>query len=138
VHVDRSRLLAELSAAQLATGVAGMTMAVRRRHPYDFAWMHGRPENVTRDSVLMGTAFSAPIYMLVAQGVATRRSLRGAGTGSDAVLGGLGAAMIGGYLGEALVRRRLRPSGYDRVESPLIIAAIGLSGAMAALGLWRR
>jgi hypothetical protein len=136
--VDRGRLLAEVSAAQLATGVAGMALAMRRRHAYDFAWMHGRPENVTRDSALMGTALSAPSYMLIAQGVAIRRSLRGAGSRADAVLGGLGAAMVGGYLGEALVRRRLRPSGYDRLETPLIVVALGLSGVMAALGLRRR
>jgi pimeloyl-ACP methyl ester carboxylesterase len=37
-------------------------------------------------------------------------------------------------LGERLVRRRLRPSGWDAVESPLVLAGIGLAGAMAALG----
>jgi hypothetical protein len=37
----RSRLLAAVSVAQLATGVAGMAVALRRRHPYDLFWMHG-------------------------------------------------------------------------------------------------
>jgi hypothetical protein len=136
--VDRTRILARVSAAQLATGLAGLGLAVRRRHAYDFAWMHGRPETIARDSLLMGTALSAPAYMLVAQGVATRRVFRGMAGRSRPVLGALGAAMIGGYLGEAHVRRRLRPSGYDRVESPLIVLALGLSAAMAALGLRRR
>jgi len=42
--------------------------------------------------------------------------------------------MVAGYLGERLVRQRLRPTGWDALESPLIIAALGLSVAMAALG----
>ena len=49
-------------------------------------------------------------------------------------LGGLGATMVAGYLGERQVRRRLRPSGWDAVESPLLVAAIGLAVAMAVLG----
>jgi len=44
---------------------------------------------------------------------------------------------VAGYLGERLVRRRLRPSGWDAVESPLVLAGIGLAAAMAALGLPR-
>jgi pimeloyl-ACP methyl ester carboxylesterase len=46
----------------------------------------------------------------------------------------MGALQVVGCLGERLVRRRLRPSGWDAVESPLILAGIGLTGAMAALG----
>ena len=42
--------------------------------------------------------------------------------------------MVAGYLGERLVRQRLRPSGWDALESPLVVAAIGLAVAMAALG----
>jgi hypothetical protein len=41
---------------------------------------------------------------------------------------------VAGYLGERLVRRRLRPSGWDAVETPLMVVGIGLAGAMAALG----
>jgi hypothetical protein len=46
--------------------------------------------------------------------------------------------MVPGYVAEALVRRRLRPSGWDGVESPVVIAGIGLAAAMAALGLRSR
>jgi hypothetical protein len=56
-------------------------------------------------------------------------------SGVSRVLGGLGAAMVAGYLGEALVRHRLQRSGHDFVETPLVAVAIGLSGAMAVLGL---
>jgi pimeloyl-ACP methyl ester carboxylesterase len=54
--------------------------------------------------------------------------------GATRALGGLGALQVAGYLGERLVRRRLRPSGWDRLESPLVVAGIGLAGAMAVLG----
>jgi hypothetical protein len=112
-----------------------MAVAVKRRHPYHVPTMHGSPDTVARDSILMGTALSAPIYMLAAQGVATRRALAGPSTAASRVLGGLGAAMIGGYLGEQLVRQRLRPGGYDALETPLLLTALGLSAAMARLGL---
>src|SRR5262249_22701561 len=49
------------------------------------------------------------------------------------LLGGLGAAMVGGYLGEALVRRRLRSGGWDRVETPIAGAGLMLAAAMAAV-----
>ena len=42
--------------------------------------------------------------------------------------------MVAGYLGERLVRQRLRPSDWDALESPLLVTAIGLAVAMAALG----
>jgi hypothetical protein len=46
-------------------------------------------------------------------------------------------SMSRGYLGERLVRRRLRRSGWDALESPLVVAGIGLAGAMAVLGARR-
>jgi hypothetical protein len=100
----------------------------------------GSPEHVVRDSVLMGTALSAPATMLVTQAVATvllaRGNLTRGDTGpADRVLGVLGAAMVAGYLGEALVRRRLRPSGFDPLETPLVATGIVLAAAMAGLGL---
>jgi hypothetical protein len=82
----------------------------------------------------MGT-LSAPVCMLAAQWVATRQLLRGARSPSDRVLGLLGATMVAGYFAEALVRRRLRPSSFDVVETPLLAIAIALSGAMTVLGL---
>ena len=133
--MDRDRLLGAVSAAQLTTGMVGMTVALKRRHPYDVPLLHGRPDKVARDSVLMGTALSAPVCMLATQWVATRQLLRGARSPSDRVLGLLGATMVAGYFAEALVRRRLRPSSFDVVETPLLAIAIALSGAMTVLGL---
>jgi hypothetical protein len=136
VPVRRSptRTLAAVSAAQLAAGLIGLGLALKRRRAYDFLFLHGRAEHVGRDALWMGTAFSAPAAMLVTQGAATARLLRDPDARSALVLGMLGAAMVPGYLGEALVRQRLRRSGYDPVESPVVIAGVTLAAVMAALG----
>ena len=130
----RSRLLAAASVAQLATGVAGMALALRRRYPYDVLWMHGRADAIARDTIVKGTALSAPVSNLLAQAALTVLVARRPSRGAARALGGLGALQVAGYLGERLVRRRLRPSGWDAVESPLVLAGIGLAEAMAALG----
>ena len=132
--MDRRRLLAAVSAAQLATGVAGMAIALRRRHPYEVFWMHGRADAIARDSIVKGTALSAPVSNLLIQAALTAMVARRPNRRAARALGGLGALMVAGYAGERLVRQRLRPSGWDAVESPLVVAAIGLAGAMAALG----
>jgi len=130
----RSRLLVAVSVAQLATNVTGLAVALRRRHPYDLFWMHGQADTVARDAILRGTALSAPVSNLLAQAALTVLVARRPSRGAARALAGLGALQVPGYLGERLVRRRLRPSGWDAVESPLAAAGIGLAGAMAALG----
>lgn len=131
-----NRLLAVVSAVQLGAGVAGMALAIRRRHAFDIPFWHGRESAVGRDSLLMGTALSAPAAMLATQAGATAALVRRPdATAPTRVLGGLGAAMVGGYLVERLVRRRLRPSGWDAAESPIVIAGASLAAVMAGLGL---
>src|SRR5512132_2538644 len=130
----RSWLLVAVSVAQLATNVTGLAVALRRRHPYDVFWMHGQADTVARDAILRGTALSAPVSNLLAQAAMTVLVARRPSRGAARALAGLGALQVPGYLGERLVRRRLRPSGWDAVESPLAAAGIGLAGAMAALG----
>lgn len=131
--MDRHRELAAVSGAQLVAGVAGMAVAFRRRHPYDVCWMHGRPDTIRRDTFSMGTALSAPVSMLLAQAAMTAVLARRPSRSATLALGGLGAASVAGYLGERLVRQRLRPSGWDVLESPLLAGGIGLAAAMAAL-----
>ena len=133
--MTRDRRLAIVSAAQLATGLVGMAVAVRRRHEYDFFFLHGHPDHVARDTVLMGTAFSAPATMLAAQAVAAGRLWGGPSRPACLMVVGLGMAMVPGYLGEKLVRRRLTRSGYDRLETLLVIAGIQLAALMALFGL---
>jgi hypothetical protein len=136
--MDRSRLLTAVSVAQLAAGVAGMVVALRRRHPFDVFWMHGHADRIARDSIFKGTALSAPVSNLLTHAAMTAVVARRPSRRAEQALGGLGAMLVAGYLGERLVRRRLRPSGWDALESPLLVAAIGLAAAMAALGLGHR
>ncbi|MGI8681189.1 MAG: hypothetical protein ACR2JO_03445 [Mycobacteriales bacterium] len=130
----RRGLLMVVSAAQLGCGLTGLGVAIVRRHAYDLPGMHGDPSRIARDAVLMGTAFSAPVPMLLAQAVATAALGIGSNQRATRVLAVLGALMVPGYVGERLVRRRLAPAGWDRVESPLAAAGLGLAAAMAALG----
>ena len=134
----RERVLAAVSTAQLAIGVAGTALAVQRRHAYHLPLLHGRPDKVARDALFMGTALSAPVAMLAIQGVAIVRLLRRPPGTARPVLGGLGAVMVVGYCAESLVRQRLRPSRWDRLESPLALGGIALAAAMGALGLTPR
>jgi hypothetical protein len=132
-HRSRKALVG-VSLAQLACGLSGMAVAIRRGHAYDVGFMKGAPERVARDSIVRGTAFSAPVTMLAAQAVltavvATRGSARAA-TG----LRLLGALMASGYLAERLVRHRLGRCGWEPVESPLAAAGVALALGMSLLG----
>jgi pimeloyl-ACP methyl ester carboxylesterase len=109
-------------------------VALRRRHPYHVFWMQGRADAIARDTILKGTALSAPVSNLLVQAALTAVVARRPSRAAGRALGGLGALQVAGYLGERLVRRRLRPLGWDAVETPLVLAGIGLAGAMAALG----
>jgi hypothetical protein len=92
-------------------------------------FMTGSPEHMTRDWLWFGTAYSAPPYLLLPQIWATLRLLRGPDDRARWVLRWLGTGLTMGYLSERLVRRRVRPGGFDKVETPLV--AIGWVGAMA-------
>lgn len=132
--MTRDRRLAVVSGAQLVVGGLGMAVAVRRRRQYDLLFLHGNPERVARDAVVMGTALSAPATMLAAQTVATAVLWRGPSRPARLLVTGLGVTMITGYLGERLVRRRLTRSGYDPVETPIVISGLALAATMALLG----
>ena len=136
--MDRDRVLGMVSAVQLSTGIAGLVLALRRRRAYHLPLLHGDPANVARDSVVLGTAFSAPVTMLGAQAVATVRLLRGGSDRTGRFLGRLGASMTAGYLAEQLVRRRLRPSGWDPIESPVVVLGVTTAAIMAGVGLTAR
>jgi hypothetical protein len=76
--------------------------------------------------------------MIGVQAVVTARALRGGQDGTGRVLGALGAVMTVGYLGEELVRRRLLRTGWDPVESPVVVLGITTAAMMAGLGLTSR
>jgi len=71
-----NRLLAAVSAVQLGAGLGGMALAIRRRRAFDIPGRRGQQSAVGRDSLLMGTALSAPAAMLVTQAAATMALLR--------------------------------------------------------------
>jgi hypothetical protein len=127
-------VLATIALAQLACGLAGLVVAVRRRRAYDVTFLRGAPERVTRDAFVLGTALSAPGTMLGAQAVLIpvvafrggRRPARG--------LALLGTLMCLGYPAERLVRARLRPGGWDAVETPIAVLGSALAACMAVLG----
>ena len=127
-------LLVTASTAQLAAGLAGLVVAVRRRRPYDLPFASGRPEHVVRDSLWMGTAYSAPLPMLAGQAWAAATLRRRADDGARRVLGMLGALMVPGYLLERSGRRHLTVAGADPVETPVVVAGVGLAAVMAVLG----
>jgi hypothetical protein len=85
-----SRLLAAVSAAQLACGLSGMALAVLCHRAFDLPFWHGQESAVGRDSLLMGTALSAPVMMLGAQVWATAALARRPDPAAERVLGGLG------------------------------------------------
>lgn len=133
--MDRYRLICAVSASQLVCGGGGVALAVRHRYAYDLLWLHGRRDKVARDALLIGTAVSAPAPMLIAQGILTAAVARQPSRLASRGLGALGAAMVPGYLLERHVRRRLTRSGWDPLESSLILGGLLLAAAMAALGL---
>jgi hypothetical protein len=128
------RALVAVSTAQLAAGLAGQVVALRRRRNYDVGFMRGRPEHVVRDSFWAGTAYSAPAHMLAAQAWATGRLRRGPDDGARRMLGMLGVIMVPGYLLERYGRAHLRRDGLDPVETPVVLAGLGLAAAMGVLG----
>jgi hypothetical protein len=132
--------LIAVSAAQLAAGLAGLLVALRRRRAYDI-WlpggldfpMHaGSPASVVRDALWMGTAYSAPAPMLVAQAWSVARLLRGPDPRAVRALAVLGSLMVPGYLVERWGRAALRR--WDPAETPVVAAGLGLGAAMAVLG----
>jgi hypothetical protein len=126
--------LVPASAVQLAAGLAGQVIALRRRRHYDVPFMTGSPDHVARDSWWFGTAYSAPSYMLASLAWAITRLLRGPDERARKALRLLGTSMIGGYLSERQCRRRLTPGGLDPVETPIVAAGFGGTLAMAVLG----
>jgi hypothetical protein len=136
--IDRSRgterALVGVSLAQLACGLTGMAVAIRRGHAYDLGVVKGTPERVARDSILSGTAFSAPGTMLASQAVLTSVLATRGSAWAASGLQVLGALMAGGYLAERLVRHRLGRRGWETFESPLLAAGVGLAVAMCLLG----
>jgi hypothetical protein len=129
----RSALVAA-STIQLAAGLVGQVVALRRRRPYNVPFMHGSPDHVARDSLWFGASYSAPSYMLGSQAYAVVRLAAGPDERARKMLRLLGTSMIGGYLVERFNRKLLTPSGFDPLETPIVVVGLAGSVAMALLG----
>ena len=133
----RRHVLAGVSLAQLAAGLVGLPIAIRKRLPSNPVGVHLNlsADHLARDQVVLGTARSAPGVMLAIQAVATAALLRGPSRRARRTLGVLGCIMTFGYLVER--QPPLLPGRFDPVETP--VYGVGLLGAvlMAWLGLRR-
>ena len=135
--MDTDRRLAAVSTAQLLSGLAGLPIAIRRQLPSNpvFVDIPFPTAHIARDSVLFGTARSAPGIMMVTQAAATASLVTSPGPRARKMLGVLGAIMVFGYLVER--DSPLWPGHGGRLDTPLY--AVGLAGAlaMARMGLRR-
>jgi hypothetical protein len=123
------KTLVAAASVQLVAQLAGHVVALRRRRHFDVPFMTGSPEHVVRDWLWFGTAYSAPPYLLGPQGWAVLRLLRGPDDRARWVLQWIGTGLAAGYLSERLARVRVRPGGFDPVETPVVVA--GWAGAVA-------
>ena len=126
--------LAAVTAAQLASGLAGQVVALRRRRSFDIPGLAGSPATVARDSLWAGTALSAPVWMLALQAWALARLAAGPDERARQALRLLGAGMVPGYLLERLDRERLAAPGSEPLETAVVVSGLGLAAAMAVLG----
>ena len=133
------RLLVAVSAGQLAAGLTGQVVALRRRRPFDIAFMTGSPAHVGRDSWWFGTAYSAPSYMLGSQAYAVAKLAAGPDDRARGMLRLLGTSMIAGYLCERFNRQVLTGRVVDRIGpgaaelQQLATVVLGRHGAASLL-----
>ena len=130
------RLLAVISAGQLGLGLLGLRKALREGTEYDLGFLRGSPETTKRDLLFMGTNLSAPVWMLLAQALATGRLMTRHRSRAAKTLGILGVMMSLGYPAEKSVRQAWRHP--NRSTTVLTVAAELLAVSMAWLGLRRR
>lgn len=127
------KVLASVSLVQLIVQLAGARKALRDRIPYDLPFLQGKPENVARDAWIIGSRLSAPGPLLAAHAAGTVLLLARPRPWLRRAIGWLGAVYIPGILLERVTRESFRHP--DRETTPLTASALGLSVAMALLGL---
>jgi hypothetical protein len=130
----RRAALLTVSAVQLAAGLAGVALSLRRRHAFDTPLLSGSADTVGRDAWWAGTALGPPAWTLAVHAGALARLAAGPDPRAATVLAWVGAALVPGYLQERLVRHRLTPAGAERAETAVVAVGLATAGAMAALG----
>ncbi|SDC19822.1 hypothetical protein SAMN05660690_0889 [Geodermatophilus telluris] len=132
--MTRRRALVAVAAVQLAAGVAGQALALRRRRAFDTPLLAGDPARVGRDAWWAGTALGPPAWTLAVHGWALARLAARPDARAAAVLGWVGAALVPGYLQERLVRQRLASPAAEPAETAVVAVGLATAGAMAVLG----
>jgi hypothetical protein len=127
------KVLASVSLVQLIVQLAGARKALRDQIPYDLPLMQGKAENIARDLWTIGSRLSAPGPLLAAQAAGTVLLLVRPRPWLREAIGYLGAVYIPGILSERVTRESFRHP--NREITPLTASALGLSIAMALLGL---
>jgi hypothetical protein len=134
LEVRARRALLAVSAVQLAADAAGQVLALRRRRAFDTPLLAGSPDTVGRDSWWAGTALCPPAWTVAVHAAALARLAARPDRSAAAVLAGVGAALVPGYLQERLVRHRLTPAGAERAETAVVLAGLTAAAAMGVLG----
>ena len=129
-------LLGVISAVQLGLGLLGVRKALREGTEYDLGFLRGSPATMKRDLLFMGTNLSAPLWMLLAQALATVLLMTRHRSRAAKTLGILGVMMGLGYPAEKSVRQAWRHP--NRSITALTGVAELLAAAMAWLGLRRQ
>ena len=130
------KLLGVISAAQLGMGLVGLRKALHEGTEYDLGFLRGSPATTKRDLWFMGTNLSAPLWMLLAQALATVLLTTRHRSRAAKALGILGVMMSLGYPAEKSVRQAWRHP--NRSITALTVVAELLAVSMAWLGLRRR
>jgi hypothetical protein len=129
------KLLATLSAAQLAVHVQAARTGIRHRVPVELPFLTGSPDTVARDMWTIGSGMAAPWPLLALQAAGTTALFAGDRSWVHRAMGGLGAWYVAGYLLERNVRESFRT---PNERTPSHATAVGLSLAMALVGLYGR
>jgi hypothetical protein len=131
--MDHRSALVAVASAQLAAQLGGHVVALRRGRHFDVPLLSGSPEHLVRDWLWFGTAYSGPPYLLGPQLWAVARLVRGPDDRAQRVLRWIGTGLTLGYLSERYARIRVRPGGFDPVETPVVVTGWGCAAAMALL-----
>ncbi len=131
--MSRRTVLVAVATAQLAAQLGGHVVALRRRRPFEVPFLSGSPEHLVRDWLWFGTAYSGPPYLLGPQVWAVARLMRGPDDRALRVLRSIGTGLTLGYLSERYVRKRVRPGGFDPVETPIVVTGWACAVVMAVL-----
>src|SRR5829696_6591785 len=117
-------------------GLVGLRKALHEGTEYDLGFLRGSPATTKRDLWFMGTNLSAPLWMLLAQALATVLLTTRHRSRAAKALGILGVMMSLGYPAEKSVRQAWRHP--NRSITALTVVAELLAAAMAWLGLRRQ